>query len=122
MPNFSVHLRHGLAVGTGVDLIKQWIQMANDPSRKFDWDEFLISAGIGAVAVSIPDVLEPASSPNHRRFFHSILFGVGILFAAYGPHVRKLSSKQKNFLHAAAWSYLAHLLADGQTPKGLPIC
>jgi len=122
MPNFSVHLRHGIIVGAGLDSIKQLIQMANDPNRKFEWGELLLCTGIGAVAVSAPDILEPATSPNHRHFFHSILFGASILYAAHGPHTRNMTPQAKNILHATAWSYFVHLLADWRTPKGLPIC
>jgi hypothetical protein len=33
----------------------------------------------GATAMScLPDILEPATSPNHRKFFHSVVFAAAV--------------------------------------------
>jgi hypothetical protein len=84
----------------------------------------------GFVAVSagslFPDIIEPATSTRHRRFFHSrrALKVAGVLFlimaaivlpAPASPRLPVVFSASCFFL-----GYAAHLLADSVSRAGLP--
>lgn len=50
----------------------------------------IVSAAIAAAATNLPDLIEPASNPHHRQFFHSIALGslvasVGIKLYQWQP-------------------------------------
>lgn len=88
----------------------------------FDIAEFLGSGAVGALAAMIPDVLEPATNPNHREFFHSYT----LLITTLATELNILDKVQANYLLkllslAAAGGYSSHLLVDSCTPKGLPV-
>ena len=76
-----------------------------------------VSAGIlGGV---LPDLLEPATNPNHRAFFHSLLTlaGLALLVAAVRDWPEEFNAVFKSFVAG----YFSHGLLDLTTPKGLPI-
>lgn len=64
------------------------------------------SLAMGAAAAcfpSLPDVLEPAVHPNHRKFFHSVTFAVALGFgmrractggSLRGPSRRELKTQR----------------------------
>lgn len=85
----------------------------------------LLGAGLGAVFTNLPDLLEPASHPNHRQFFHSLVFA-GMLGAA-AHKVYKWETDNpvdetiRFVLLAGAGAYLVHLILDATTPKSLPL-
>jgi membrane-bound metal-dependent hydrolase YbcI (DUF457 family) len=76
---------------------------------------------VGALAGIAPDILEPATSPSHRSFFHSIILLVGV---AYGNQKvwesQNLTEDQKLFLSMLSAAYGSHLVSDSVTPKGIP--
>lgn len=39
---------------------------------------------ISALASRLPDILEPATNPNHRGFFHSVVFFVALALLCVG--------------------------------------
>lgn len=86
----------------------------------------IVTAGVvGAIAGKLPDILEPAAHPNHRKFFHSVVF---FALLAKGMHwLYKWQPEeewQKALRHVgliASAGYASHLLLDGITPKSLPI-
>lgn len=80
---------------------------------------------IAAVLTNLPDILEPASSPNHRAFFHSLAF-----VAMVGIGLHKLSqwetqTEQEKFWKSlgmlAGSAYLIHLALDFTTHRSLPV-
>ena len=84
-------------------------------------------AGAAATALftNLPDILEPATSPNHRSFFHSIAFA-----ALIGKCLHDLSQWQpvtdeekfwRGIGMLAASGYLIHLALDFTTAKSLPL-
>lgn len=121
MANFKKHLCTGAAVGAAINIAKQLYQMYNDPNKKFSFGELAGYTGFGAFAGVLPDLLEPATNPIHRKVFHSIAFGAGISYGAFGSPSEKLNPEGKTFIRAITCCYLSHLLLDGKTPKGLPI-
>lgn len=85
----------------------------------------LLAGTAAAFLTKLPDILEPATSPNHRQFFHSVAFA-GLLCLAF----RELGKWQPesagdDFLKAlgqvAIPAYLIHLFLDSLTAKSLPL-
>jgi membrane-bound metal-dependent hydrolase YbcI (DUF457 family) len=82
-------------------------------------------AFIGQIAGRLPDILEPATSPNHRSFFHSWLF-LGILgFGLFITYKWKPQSKWEKafrlFILIIGGAYVSHLALDSLTKRSLPI-
>ncbi len=88
----------------------------------------LLVFGIVAVAAGslFPDILEPATSAQHRGIFHSrralkcvapifLLTAISVLFVPGIPHFPLVFGASCFFL-----GYSAHLLADSTTRAGLP--
>lgn len=82
-------------------------------------------AVLGAVLTKLPDLLEPATSPQHRQFFHSLAFA-----AALGYGLCKLHDwePEDELGKLARWvglvggsAYLVHLALDFTTAKSLPL-
>ncbi len=74
---------------------------------------------------TLPDLLEPATNPNHRQFFHSLAFlglvGAG-MYKLYKWETEDEMDKLIRFaLLTAGGAYVTHLLMDSSTSKGLPI-
>lgn len=129
MPNLNEHLKIGATTGAiagGIlNGIKQFNQMQSDPTKAFDFKELIGSVIAGAVASTLtcilPDILEPASHPNHRKFFHSITaYGI-VNYFSYRVSNSEFSDDEQNILQCALSGYASHLIADSRTPKGLKI-
>lgn len=95
--------------------------MRPDTARSLDWAELALYGGAGGLAGLLPDIFEPATDPNHRRFFHSMIFGGGAIYATHGEHSAKWDSNSRAFVQALSWCYLSHLGGDATTPRGIPI-
>lgn len=89
MPNAKTHLIIGAATGAAVNVFMQASRIAFDPRANFDWGELLICTGAASIAALAPDILEPASSPNHRAFFHSVAMAGIVAFVITGKHTGK---------------------------------
>ncbi len=97
----------------------------------------VLTTGVGMISSSkLTDILEPAISPIHRKFFHSIAFSSMVCSVGYYS-LRELQLLRRAraasgikeitftevvniFITSVSLSYLLHLIADGFTPKGLP--
>lgn len=119
--NAKQHVMIGASVGIVLNLIKQGIQMKLDPARPFDWAELTIYGGAGGLAGLLPDILEPAVDPNHRKFFHSITWGAAVLYAGHGKHTAQWHPDGRKFVQALCWCYVSHLGGDATTPRGIPM-
>jgi len=77
--------------------------------------------GAGALGGMLPDILEPATNPCHRKFFHSFTFGIVVTGSAVGVAVQKnIDLDLKEAVGLLAAGYLSHLVMDAGTPAGLP--
>jgi hypothetical protein len=65
-----------LGAGTGALI---YILMCRYYDRSFDFGEMLGCAAVSTTAAMVPDILEPALSPNHRNVAHSFVAGSGLL-------------------------------------------
>jgi len=83
------------------------------------------AAGLAWATASLPDLIEPAISPHHRQFFHSVAFASLLIDGM--RHLHKWEGKNdgdlllKDALMVIGSSYLSHLAMDSTTPRGLPI-
>ena len=84
----------------------------------------------------LPDVFEPATSPNHRSTMHSVVVtsaivakGGAVLMDVGGQVVASAQTRSDRMLRVAAASalaaapigYASHVVADSETPAGVPI-
>lgn len=79
----------------------------------------------GAFGGKLPDLFEPATSPNHRKFLHSLCFLAGVCYGVkriYDWQPEDLLGKiVKYALLACGIGYISHLALDARTPKSLPL-
>ena len=85
----------------------------------------LVGGAAAALLTGLPDILEPATSPNHRAFFHSLTFaallGVGMKkLHDWEPETEAQRLLRKLAMVAGA-AYLIHLALDFTTRKSLPL-
>ncbi len=106
------------AVMTATAIVQSRDGAANDGTP-------LAMGAAAALMPSLPDVLEPAVNPNHRKFFHSVVFA---LLIGQGMHkAYKWDAKSdwerivRVLLLAGGAAYLAHLARDAFTAKSLPL-
>lgn len=80
---------------------------------------------VAALLPSLPDVLEPALHPNHRRFFHSLTFAVMLGCAMRQAYKWETTEPWEALARLAVLAggaaYLAHLARDAFTAKSLPL-
>jgi membrane-bound metal-dependent hydrolase YbcI (DUF457 family) len=146
MPDRRTHSQVGAIVGAGAALYH-----ARAESGAGAWMEVLGGAIGGMCGGRLPDVLEPATSPQHRDVAHSLLalIGVASLTTEAGRRycrARAAECAQRQLdpmldrgsrlslaLAEAVWKllagalaglqagYVSHLVLDGHTPHGLPL-
>ncbi len=78
----------------------------------------VVGAVAGALAARLPDILEPATHPNHRKAAHSVTALLVVIFAfvkRYPDHPLSILIKP------ALAGYGSHLVLDARTPKRIPI-
>jgi inner membrane protein len=90
--------------------------------KKVDGLELFGFGLIGASAGLLPDMLEPAIHSHHRQFFHSYAAAGLLAYANRAVWENPLvPHEQKVAFSIASGSYFSHLVADGQTPRGIPL-
>jgi inner membrane protein len=129
MPNRSKHMAMGAIVGgvaaVLIDLALQNQQFQQGEINTIDLSQTIgraiLGAGIGAVGGILPDILEPATDPNHRKSFHSVAALYCLGFGLYKTYNGNLSIDAKHTITGASLAYASHLLLDAETPMGLPV-
>jgi len=120
MSNRNPHLLVGCLSGVGLYLLSN---QKNTEEKSFG--ELACVGGASAIGGIMPDLLEPATNPNHRTFFHSVAFGILLGYGVKKGHdlIKNKEWGKLVLLIITAFSvgYFSHLLLDGMTPKGLPI-
>lgn len=80
------------------------------------------SGMVGGTFSLTPDFLEPPTNPNHRAFAHSVVAMMAGSYGGYkGLQNGNLDEETKELLIAALAGYGSHILADGMTPKSIPM-
>jgi membrane-bound metal-dependent hydrolase YbcI (DUF457 family) len=121
MPCAKDHLIAGLAVGAVVNGVIQWLECLDDQNNRFDWGEFLVCTAAGGAAALLPDILEPANSPNHRKFFHSITAVGLVVYSISGRHTDGYSESVRKILVVLGMGSLSHLALDCTTPRAIEL-
>jgi membrane-bound metal-dependent hydrolase YbcI (DUF457 family) len=146
MPNRSTHEMAGAISGAAFALLR-----VGDASTSQALAEVLGGAFGGWIGGVLPDVLEPASTPNHRELAHSVVVGGALTLVrlaeweatcrteAKGCDARALmfalgnDARQRAEWGALGWRFVAgllaglvagyasHLILDAGTAKGLPL-
>jgi inner membrane protein len=117
MSDSEKHLLFGAILGGTTYLLMR--RLVRQEAR---WPGFLGCICAGAALALLPDALEPATSPNHRQFFHSLTALSGLVYGASKVLTSPtLAEDEKTWLLAATSGYVSHLLMDAATPKSLPI-
>jgi inner membrane protein len=83
-------------------------------------------AGIGGYCCgTLPDLLEPATNPHHRQFFHSLAFAVLLGYGTYKLYQWQPESSAGELVRVlgllAGGAYLTHLALDATTKRSLPL-
>lgn len=96
-----------------------------DVKQQVDTPLPLVGAALAAGLTNIPDWLEPATHPGHRKFFHSIAFAavLGLGFKKlYDWNPNEDWEKALRFVGlVGVGAYLLHLALDATTPRSLPL-
>jgi inner membrane protein len=120
MPNFTPHLIAGTVSAGTMDIGAKLLK--NEPVRAEEILYFTADLSIGALGGLLPDLLEPALSPRHRKFFHSMVFialiSGGLIYLWQQQQVSKWVKWPVTILGVAI---AVHLLLDSTTPAGLPV-
>ena len=118
MPRRKEHIIIGASTAVVANFV---MQLFESEDQKIDPAEVLLAGFLGAFGGVLPDLIEPAVNPNHRKFFHSYSTILGVGYSVAGKHTKKCSRFRKRMMVSAGIGYISHLIADSMTPKGLPI-
>ena len=129
MANFNKHQKTGANIGwlfgLSLNFYYQSKRINSGEQKKIDILQLLgFTAGgafLGAVGGVLPDILEPATNPHHRNFFHSLTVVVAASYGLYKTNRSDFSTDVKAALTATGIGYLSHLALDSSTPKSLPL-
>lgn len=118
MPNGSTHQ----AVGAVAGIVGYLFDDNPEPGALV---RLAFAVATSIMAAKIPDKLEPATSPHHRQFFHSVFVLCGVMVAIKMVLKWKTKEPWKKLLRlmllAVGVSYLSHLLLDAGTPMRIPL-
>ena len=129
MPNGKKHIAistigGGILIGV-IDWLEQQSEIKKNKGRRLNYPRLilkvLLGIGGGFITSRLPDRIEPASSPNHRSFFHSWVILLGFIALALAIYQSKLNPLMKIIILSLVVGYALHLIADACTPKGLPV-
>lgn len=85
----------------------------------------LAAGALGMLCTNLPDILEPATSPNHRKVFHSVtcavVIAVGMKKAWDWEPEDDLWRVTRFLVLVAGAGYLVHLALDATTKRSLPL-
>jgi hypothetical protein len=130
------HLKYSAGVGALAAIVD--VMADGKPLSLLD----LVCAGVGGAAggaatAGLPDLIEPAVSSHHRGSAHSIAATGGVSSLGIGP-IRRMAVSVRagapvvggdravrylvgGVLVGAPAGFVAHNIADAQTPRGIPL-
>ena len=111
MPNAANHkIGAGIAVGAAAAIV--------DTPEVKSLSRPIAARGIAYMLGTLPDILEPATHPNHRQFFHSYtilgLLGIAMYKAYKWESENELQSLSRFALLVSGVAYVTHLLMDAK--------
>jgi membrane-bound metal-dependent hydrolase YbcI (DUF457 family) len=107
----------GVSAGITYPIIKK--ALGEDPQL----GEILFFTAIGTIVGALPDILEPATSPRHRGFFHSVALFSSLMYLGYRYFIKEniTGGDASAAMSALLAAYGSHLALDSCTPMGLPL-
>lgn len=148
MPDRETHVAVGMLAGLGAAALAA---PRGDVPQLHVVAELVGGLVGGAIGGRMPDLIEPATSPNHRQIAHSVVTGGAFALArvadlqaacreraAFNQRVAaalgiEADERKDADLRAVLWLFLAgailgfaagyasHLVLDAGTPRGLPL-
>jgi membrane-bound metal-dependent hydrolase YbcI (DUF457 family) len=115
MPNFTVHFTVGIIVG--IITLSILHGQNNFVSGQLS---ILAAIALSTVGAILPDIIEPATNPNHRSFFHSFFVLIITGFLSY-YFLTGVDSAELFMIGFMGIGYVSHLVLDSATPKSLPL-
>ncbi|MCG8378605.1 MAG: metal-dependent hydrolase [Proteobacteria bacterium] len=119
MSNGPTHIAASSLGVLGFVAIQEYLESGEVTSKP------LAAGTLAALTAKLPDIIEPATNPNHRQFYHSLTFAAGLSYGMLKLYEWETEDDLEKLLRFASLaiggSYLMHLLCDASTPKGLPI-
>jgi membrane-bound metal-dependent hydrolase YbcI (DUF457 family) len=107
------------------EIISQNEVIKRNPTVKIDFNKLIgktfLGTALGSFAGILPDLLEPADNPHHRKLFHSKSAGVLLVSSGLNLNNTKFSLDKKQLLACIFAGYLSRLYKDSQTDMGLPL-
>jgi membrane-bound metal-dependent hydrolase YbcI (DUF457 family) len=104
------HMQIGAIIGAVAYGGYYFYRKSRDEYYEFNPVAFGASILAGVVGGRLPDIIEPARNPGHRKFWHSLTCA-GILNAGHCFLPIPLKTVTRPFL----WGYNSHLAADSKT-------
>ena len=99
-----------------------YLALTHSYNEKSTLKGFIYSLGGGALVGVLPDLIEPATSGNHRGFFHSLTFATLLGYIFYKRHSNEnIGNAMKIFFGVIGSAYGSHLALDSMTPRRLPL-
>lgn len=120
MAHSSAH-RIGSSIAIGLpSLIAELKQ-----GEKANFGRPLIATTLATLTASLPDVIEPATNPYHRQFFHSVAFASLLGYGLYRLYKWEAQEEWQRAIRfgglVIGGSYLFHLALDACTPSSLAL-
>jgi len=123
MPNRQHHVGQGAAVGAVAAVAQYLSEVGSNANKQFDFGELLgrglLGYGFGVIGGVLPDLLEPAYLPNHRKFAHSFTAGSALIYGAVKSHDDGVHPAVRLIVLPLVAGYTKHLLDDAEIPKGI---
>lgn len=119
--NAKQHICIGAMAGAGYTVgMYLWIKR-KEPNYNFPWKKLFVNISLGLAFAKLPDWIEPATNPNHRKFFHSLTTAGLVGYGMYGKHTHNINVNLLDYIRSIGFAYLSHLAVDATTPKSLPL-
>lgn len=112
---------HRVVAGVGIGIVIAYKESHTGESTAWPF----LGSGLGALFGTLPDILEPAYHPNHRQFFHGLVFAAVLGYFGYKFYQWKPEEPWQQTVRTvgliAIGAYLIHLAMDATTPKSIPV-
>ena len=121
MADFKKHAIIGGVTGAAITILTFALEKRKNPEAKISFGSLLLNTTLGVIGSCLPDLMEPARNPNHRKFFHSFAFAT-LTHSLTNDFLRSSAGEEYKVMVRNSWfGYLSHLAADLTTTRGLPI-
>jgi len=118
MSNSATHALTGAVVGVGIYYLAKKYLFNEEPVL----GEAVAAGVAGAGIALLPDIIEPATNPRHRAFFHSVASASMMSYTTNNVMKNpQIEPQVKLGVALFAGCYGSHLLLDSATPASLPL-